>query len=89
MKLAPSYPGAGTVQGHVKVVSRWSTGACSRFPGGQLAARPERASELAHSIIRRDLHDPVILQLRNFDVPLRRRSLFAFLCYYPNRCRED
>ncbi|MGO8793093.1 MAG: hypothetical protein ACLQVL_37755 [Terriglobia bacterium] len=34
-------------QGYVKVVSIWSAGACSRFLGGQLAARPERASEQA------------------------------------------
>ena len=32
--------------------------------------RAESGSELPHSIIRRDLHYPVILQLRDFDVPL-------------------
>ena len=58
-------------QGHVKVASIWSAGACSRFLGGQLAARPERASEQARRKrqqaaalqIRPDRHYPVILQL--------------------------
>ncbi len=48
------------------------------FLGGQPAARPERAREQARGKrqraaalqIRRDRHDPVILKLRDFDVPL-------------------
>ena len=67
-----------TPQGHVKVASIWSAGACSRFLGRQLAARQsapasrraESGSELPHSIIRPDIHYPVILQLRDFDAPL-------------------
>ena len=65
-------------QGHVKVASIWSAGACSRFLGGQLAARRERAREQARRKrqqaaalqIRPDRHYPVILQLWDFDVPL-------------------
>ena len=72
--------GPGAPQGHVKVASIWSAGACSRFLGGQLAARPERASEQARRKrqqaaalqIRPDRHYPVILQLWDFDVPLGR-----------------
>ena len=67
-----------STQGHVKVASIWSAGACCRFLGGQLAARRERASEQARRKrqqaaalqIRPDRHYPVILQLWDFDVPL-------------------
>ena len=52
---------------------------CRNSRGGQLAARPERASEQARRKrqqaaalqIRLDRHDPVILPLWDFDVPLR------------------
>ena len=72
-----TYPWARN-HGHVKVVSIWSAGACSRFLGGQLAARPKRAGEQARRKrqqaaalqIRPDRHYPVILPLWDFDVPL-------------------
>ena len=74
----PLRPPASTFQGHVKVASIWSAGACSRFLGRQLAARRERAREQARRKrqqaaalqIRPDRHYPVILQLWDFDVPL-------------------
>ena len=73
-------------------MSIWSAGACSRFLGGQLAARPERASEQARRKrqqaaalqIRPDRHYPVILQLWDFDVPL-----FKPILKWINPCFAD